>query len=129
MLRRKIAVVIIKVDSIQMDYLRIQLRFNLLRKILDGIPVEEARLSGVVAVEIEIEEKPLVSVIVIKEFSDSVNSWLLEVIVLVIITIQILVVNIHSVVTMVNPIWIDHGDYLKHKQISQLLGSCIISKI
>ncbi len=129
MLRGKIAVVIIKVNGIQVDHFGIQLRFNLFGKILDCISVEEACLSGVVAVEIEIEEKPLVSVIVIKKFSDPVYSWLLEVIVLVIITIQILVVDIHSVVTMVNPIWIDHGDYLKHKQISQLLGSCIIPKI
>ena len=100
-----------------MNHLRIQLSLDLFGKIFNGVTIEETGFFGIMTVEIEIKEKSLIFVIVIQKLCYSVDGWLLKVIILFIITVKILVVDVHPIVSVIYPIRINHWNYLKHKKI------------
>ena len=54
-----------------------------------------------------------------QDLLDSVDRWLLDNIRVRVIAIEVLVVDVHAVVAVVNAVRIDHGDQLENEVLSQ----------
>lgn len=70
---RKITLVKLKVDTVLAQQLREECALDLEHKIIDSITKDKVAFVGWVGVQVQIEEKPLILVVVFNEFPDGIT--------------------------------------------------------
>jgi len=124
---REITLIIGEVDAVVTHNFSIELCFYLFSKIHYGISIQKTRLCWVMAVQIQVEKQSILWVVIVKKFSYCVYSWMLLEVILVIIAIKVLVVYVHTVVSVIDSIRVNHWHNFEHEEISQHCCPFILS--
>lgn len=117
---------IVELGTVQSQQSREQLSLHLLFSCVHGIAVDEVALPLRVRMEVHIEAKSLLLLIVLTQFSHGVYCWLLEDVRVIIKPVQVLPKDIHPVVAIGHPIRIEHGHEFEDEIFSEEVCSCIV---
>jgi len=120
---REVALLVGEVYAVQANQVGIKLSFDLFGKIINSISIQKTRFRRIMTMQIQIKEQPFLRVIIIKQLRNRIDSRLLLKVVLVIIAIKILIIYVHSIVSMIHAIRVYHWYEFEHEMPSQNLCS------
>ena len=115
----EIAPLVLEVQRVHPDDLRVKLRFDLLVEVVVVIAVDKAAFLLPVPVQVAVVDQPLFLVVLLQELLDRVDGRCFEGVWVTIKAIQILIEDVHPIVPMIDPVGVDHRDELEHKVLAK----------
>lgn len=123
---REVARLIIEVRVIDSHNFREHLAFDLLWKLINRIAIDECTLLAWVGMKVHIKEESSFKWETINNFLHCVDGWLFLMSRYPVVSIQILIIYIHPIVTTMHSVWIQHWDNPESEIFSQQKCSQII---